>query len=142
MGVIGNLQAYTQYETANSIQDAAKNPGGIAGVGAGMAVGYGMANQMSSAMNAPATGAFSGAQASSAPGGPPPLPTKSSFYLAIGGNQAGPFPIDELNAKIASGELKRDTLTWKQGMPQWLAAEQVAELAPLFASVPPPIPKG
>ena len=33
MGVIGNMQAYTQYESASAIRDAAKNPGGLAGAG-------------------------------------------------------------------------------------------------------------
>ena len=29
MGIIGNLQAYTQYQAATAMQDAAKNPGGL-----------------------------------------------------------------------------------------------------------------
>ncbi len=42
MGVIGNLAAYTQYQAANAIGDAAKNPGagGLAAGGMGMAMGY------------------------------------------------------------------------------------------------------
>src|SRR5580704_12447626 len=63
MGVIGNMQAYTQYQTANSISDAAKNPGGLAGAGAGLAAGYQMASQMGQAFSA------SGASAA-----PPPVP--------------------------------------------------------------------
>jgi hypothetical protein len=31
---LGNLDQYTKYQTAEAIRDAAKNPGGIAGVGA------------------------------------------------------------------------------------------------------------
>src|SRR5947209_8485110 len=37
MGVLGDMNQYTRYQTANAIGDAAKNPGGIAGVGAGLA---------------------------------------------------------------------------------------------------------
>ena len=39
MGVIGNMQTYAQYESASAIRDAAKNPGGLAGAGAGLAAG-------------------------------------------------------------------------------------------------------
>lgn len=39
MGVIGNLQQYTQFQAANSIKDAAKNPGGMAGAGVGLGAG-------------------------------------------------------------------------------------------------------
>jgi hypothetical protein len=44
--------------------------------------------------------------------------------------------------KIISGQLTRQTLVWKQGMPEWIAAEKVPELASLFQSGPPPLPKG
>src|SRR5205823_229141 len=37
MGVIGNLQAYTQYQTAEAIPEAAKASGGMAGAAAGHA---------------------------------------------------------------------------------------------------------
>ena len=39
MGIIGNLQAYTQYQAATAMEDAAKNPGGSAGAGIGMGMG-------------------------------------------------------------------------------------------------------
>src|SRR5215213_1943407 len=42
MGVIGDLQRYTQFQAANAIGDAAKNPGGLAGVGTGLGVGFQM----------------------------------------------------------------------------------------------------
>ncbi len=127
MKAIGDLRAYTQYETAESIPTAAANPGGMAAAGVGMGMGFGMANQMSQAM----AGQQGQAQT------PPPLP---GYYLAIGGQQTGPFVTDVLKQKITSGELKRDTLVWKTGMEQWTAAGQVAELAELFKEVPPPIP--
>ena len=50
MGVIGDLSRYTQFQAANAIEDAAKNPGGIAGAGVGLAAGYAMAGQMAGAM--------------------------------------------------------------------------------------------
>src|SRR6185436_574199 len=39
MGVIGDLNRYTQFQAANAMGDAAKNPGGFAGAGAGLGVG-------------------------------------------------------------------------------------------------------
>ena len=50
MGVLGDLQRYTQFQTAEAIPEAARNPGGIAGVGAGLAAGVAMGNQMSGAL--------------------------------------------------------------------------------------------
>src|ERR1035437_5088466 len=52
MGIIGNLGAYTQFQTANAIEDAAKNSGGAGGMmGAGLGAGMGMnmMNQMGNA---------------------------------------------------------------------------------------------
>jgi hypothetical protein len=129
MGVIGNMQAYTQYQTANSISDAAKNPGGLAGAGAGLAAGYQMAAQMGQA--------FSAGGAS----GPPPVPQAAGYFVVVNGAQSGPLGVSDLSAKIAAGQLTRQTLVWKQGMAAWTAAESVADLVGLFAAAPPPVPK-
>lgn len=125
---VGNLGAYTQYETATSIQAAAENPGGTAAAGVGLGMGFAMANQMTQSM-----AGQQGGQTQT----PPPLP---GYYAAIGGQQAGPFTPEILKQKISAGEIKRDTLVWKAGMAQWTAAGEVADLAPLFADVPPPLP--
>ncbi len=50
MGVIGNLQQYTQYQTAEAIRDAAQNPGGVAGAGIGFGAGAAMGQAMMNAM--------------------------------------------------------------------------------------------
>lgn len=50
MAAIGNLQAYTQYEIAGAIHDAANNPGGVAGAGVGIGAGVAMGAQMVNAM--------------------------------------------------------------------------------------------
>ena len=133
MGVIGNLQAYTQFQTAESIPDAAKNPGGLAGSAAGMVMGMNMANNVAAGMSA---------NQQVGPSGPPPLPQSVSFFMSLNGQQAGPFDATALKDKLTMGQLSRDTLVWKQGMPQWIAAGQVAELKGLFDEVPPPLPKG
>jgi hypothetical protein len=60
--------------------------------------------------------------------------------VALGGAQAGPFGIDALRGHVSGGQLTRETLVWKQGMPAWTPAGEVPELAPLFAAAPPPLP--
>ncbi len=131
MGVIGNLGAYTQYQSANAIGDAAKNPGGIAGAGVGLGAGYVMAQQLGQAMNS--------AQ-SQANAGPPPLPTGSEFFAAYDGKQSGPLTLDQLRADATAGKLTRQTLVWRQGMAAWTPADKVVEFADFFAHTPPPLP--
>ena len=50
MGMIGDINEYTRYQTAEAIQHAAKNEGGMAGIGAGLGVGMNMGQVMSEAM--------------------------------------------------------------------------------------------
>ena len=130
MGVIGNLGAFTQYQTAMGIEDAAKNPGGNAGAGIGMGMGFAMANQMGQNMN-------QNQNVNQQQGVPPPL---AQFYVAVNGQQTGPFGEQQLTQMIQSNQLTKDTLIWKNGMAAWTAAGQVPEVAKLFAPVPPPLP--
>lgn len=50
MGMIGDMDAYTRYQAAEAIEHAAKNEGGVAGIGAGLGVGMNMGQVMSEAM--------------------------------------------------------------------------------------------
>ncbi len=134
MGMLGNLDQYTKFQTAEAIPEAARNPGGIAGVGAGLGAGFAVAQQMAGAVQ-------SGAQASpTVAAAPPPVPGQVSFYLAVGGKQTGPFDAETLAAKVRDGSLARNTLVWKQGMAAWAAAEAVPELQQMLAAAPPPLP--
>ena len=133
MGVVGNLDAYTKYQTADAIRDAAKNPG-AAGTFVGMGMGGAFAGQMAGSV------ASSNSASQAGPGSPPPLVPQSPLFVAVNGQQTGPFEIALIGAKIRSGEIKPDTLVWKQGMAAWTAAKDVAELAPIFGAAPPPLP--
>lgn len=141
MSVVGNLDAYTKYQTAEAIRDAAKNPG-AAGTFVGMGMGQMFAGQM-----AGSAGASSHASAGG-PGTPPPIGGVvgggAPFFLAINGKQAGPFEFNLLAGKVATGELKPDTLVWRAGMANWAKAKDVVELTQVFAAAapsnPPPIP--
>ncbi|OQW94164.1 MAG: antifreeze protein [Beggiatoa sp. IS2] len=131
MGVIGNMNTYLQYQTAEAMGKAAENPSNLAGNGLAMGAGFAMANQMQHAFSQPP---------SSPQGTPPPLPSTVSFHIAINGQNQGPFDIVTLQQQVKTGQLTRETLVWKQGMAQWLPSGQVTELANLFSEMPPPLP--
>jgi len=54
MRLVGNLQAYSQFQTAESIAIAAANPNGGAGAGVGIGAGIGMGQMMAQNMMNPA----------------------------------------------------------------------------------------
>lgn len=132
---IGDMQRYTQYETASAIRDAANNPGGLAAAGVGMGMGIGVGGQMAAAL-----GGSLSTQGSSAPAGPPPVPGQFRIFVAVNNQQTGPFERDELNRMVQSGQLTCDTLVWKKGLSGWIAAGQLPELAEALGAVPPPLP--
>lgn len=136
MGVVGNLDAYTKYQTAEAIRDAAKNPGQ-----AGSMIGIGLGANMAGMMGA--AGAAAHGTSSGGVGAPPPLPgaaASAPFFIAVNNQQQGPFELGLLGAKARSGELKADTLVWRQGMAGWAPAKDVPDLASVLAQVPPPLP--
>ena len=75
---------------------------------------------------------------------PPPLPT-IEYYVAIDGQQSGPFETKELISLIRDGVITPDSLVWKKGMKNWVKADSVKELERLFenveSSIPPALPE-
>lgn len=153
MGVVGDMRTFTQYQTATAIPDAAKNPSGGAGAGMGLGAGIAMGQQMASSVAGAMSsgvgggvggGAGGGVGGAGGPGGPPPIPTKTAavYFVAVGTQQTGPFELSALGMQARSGQLTRDSLVWCAGMAGWTAAGQVPELADVFGSVPPPLPRG
>lgn len=59
---------------------------------------------------------------------PPPIPV-TSYYVAQGSQQTGPFNLDELEQMVIEGKLTGNTLVWKEGMENWQKAREVADLA-------------
>ncbi len=55
MGILGDLNTYTQYQMADSIKDLAQNEGGIAGLGASLSVGAQMGKSIGNAFSQPQT---------------------------------------------------------------------------------------
>ncbi len=135
MGIVGDLDRYTQFQAANAVEQAAANPGGGAAEGIGVGMGLALGQRV-------AAGMTPGAAGTPAPSGatPPPLPTQIQWYVGAGDQRLGPFDAAGLATQASSGALTGTTLVWKAGMAQWVAAAQVPELADLLASVPPPLP--
>ena len=71
VNMMGGMQAYTQFQTAEAIPLAAQNEGGLAGIGAGLGVGLGLGQQVAGAM----AGALNPATPGAAPAAVAPAPT-------------------------------------------------------------------
>jgi membrane protease subunit (stomatin/prohibitin family) len=136
MGAVGNLNAFTQFQAATAIEDAANNPGSAGGA-MGMGMGMMMGGQMGGQMGSQTAQAAASQPAAAVP---PPLPQPAQFFIAVNGQQAGPFGLDALGAQATGGQLTRETLVWQAGMAAWAPAGDVATLASLFAQTPPPLP--
>lgn len=93
MGAIGDLNRYTQFQVANSIPDAAANPGGLAAIGVGLGAGVAMGNQYANAMNQ--------AYAPVPPHAAPPAPAPQGAAAAAVAATAG----DDIMTKL--GQLKK-----------------------------------
>jgi membrane protease subunit (stomatin/prohibitin family) len=131
IGIVGNLDQYTKFQTANAMEAAANNPGG-AGEGLGLGLGMAMGQRAAASMASAPTPAQSAR--------PPPLPTENQWYVGIAGAQQGPFDVNGLAGQVHGGAMTRSSLVWKNGMAGWVPAGEVPELAQLFGAVPPPLP--
>lgn len=65
----------------------------------------------------------------------------AEYYYGVGSERKGPFTLEDLKKQ----PIESDTLVWREGMAQWVAANQVPELADLFPGasapvMPPPPP--
>lgn len=71
---------------------------------------------------------------------PPPM-GNVAIYVAVGGQQQGPFDMAGLASLVQQGTLTVNTMVWKEGLAAWTPAVQLSELAPLFAAPQmPPVP--
>ena len=104
-----------------------------AGMMMGMMMGGAMGQQMAGMMN------NVGQSMQNAMNTPPPMPN-IQYYLAVSGQQIGPFPVPQLQQLVLNGQLTPQTLVWKQGMAGWEQAGSIAELSSLFAPPVPPVP--
>lgn len=133
MGILGNLSNYAQYQAANAIAESANNPGG-GNMAMEFGVGIAMGQQLAQAMQA-GHAQVPPASQPSAPA-PPPPPPQVQWYLSRDGQNFGPFAANQL----LQNRLTPQTYVWRAGMENWQRAAEVAELAPILASIPPAPP--
>lgn len=117
-------------EMGNINNGGSLNP---AGMMTGMMMGGAMGGQMANMMN------NMGQQIQQQTTTPPP-PPNISYMLYINGAQSGPFNLTQLQQMAQSGQITPQTYVWKQGMPNWEAVGQVAELSMIFTQQTPPPP--
>lgn len=107
------------------------NPAGMmAGMAIGSAIGQNVAGNMSGMMQ----GLNQPQQT------PPPIPTVV-YNVAVNGSSTGPYDLQTLSQMIAVGQVTKDTLVWKAGLPEWIKAGDADDLKTFFNMTPPPIPK-
>lgn len=156
MGIVGNLDDYFKYQSANAMEKAAQNPGGEAAAGVGMGMGFAMAGQMGDAvLNQQAhsrqessppehSQPITPGQLDQSPPAPPPVPEPEpvmEYYVAVKGKKVGPLNLNIILHNIKKGKIKEETLVWRQGLDEWQKAGTVKELVAPFQTVPPPLPK-
>jgi hypothetical protein len=111
-----------------------------AGMMTGMMMGGAMGQQMAGIMNNMGQNMQNGMNQ------PPQMPNVQ-YFVAVNGQQSGPFNMQQLQQSVLNGQLTKQTYVWKQGMANWELAGNVQEIASLFAPpspngipTPPPIP--
>jgi membrane protease subunit (stomatin/prohibitin family) len=136
MGIIGNLDNFLKFQSANALESAAKNPGGEAAAGIGMGMGFAMANQLGAAVAGQPPHPPVSQQ-------PPPLPGTSGiqYYVGKNGKKAGPFDEQAIAGYIRKGAITKETLMWKEGMAGWEALAQFGEFQSVLGTTPPPLPE-
>jgi membrane protease subunit (stomatin/prohibitin family) len=119
------------------------NDGGMnpAGMMTGMMMGGAMGNQMANMMNQ--MGNQMGTNVNNQISGNnqmPPPPPVMQYFVAVNGQQTGPFDMQQLQQLVMNGQLQRNSFVWKQGMQNWEEAGKLLDLQNLFGAVPPPPP--
>ena len=134
----GDSSTFVQQDLLDTMKTSAKNGGGNTGVDMmGMMMGMNMMNQnnMMGGQNQNQNQGNNQQQNNM-----PPPPPSNSYFVAVNGQQSGPFDINALKQFSSQGQFTAETLVWKQGMAAWTAAGQVADLSGIFNSNTPPPP--
>lgn len=107
-----------------------------AGMMTGMLMGGAMGNQMAGMMNQ-----MGNSMQQNIPGtGAPPPPPTVQYFIAVNGQQTGPYNMQQMQQLAANGQLTRASLVWKNGLQNWVEASQLLDLQQIFGAAPPPPP--
>ncbi|HMV42822.1 MAG TPA: SPFH domain-containing protein [Leptospiraceae bacterium] len=128
--MVRDVNKVNQMKMGDAMLNASQNEGagGVMGMGMGAGMGMAMGQQM---------GGMGQQQQTN---NPPPIPGAVAYFVAVNGQQQGPFNLDQLKTAISNGQITRDSLVWKNGMANWVKAGDNPETSGLFGSVPPPLP--
>lgn len=132
---ITGRDVYQMERSFDVLERAAGNEGAggaMVGMGAGLGAGIGVGATM---------GGIAGQTINTGMGVPPPIPQAVTYFLYINGQQLGNQRVQDIQSFISQGLATRDTLVWKNGLPNWVKIGDLPELATLFnTQTPPPIP--
>lgn len=111
-----------------------------AGMMTGMMMGGAMGNQMANMMNNMGNSMNPQNNQNTGDNQMPPPPPVTQYFVAVNGQQTGPFNMQQLQQLVMNEQLQRNTFVWKQGMQNWEEAGKLLDLQNLFGAVPPPPP--
>lgn len=133
-----NFQTHQLNQQTEVLKTAAENLGGMGNVNLGggslnpigLMTGMNIGNQLGGQIGGMITNQV-----------PPPPPT-TLFHISLNGQTQGTFSIAQLQAMVASNQFTKQHHIWKDGMADWILAEQSIELNHLFKNLnsPPPPP--
>lgn len=141
MGVEGkNFQVHQLNKSADVLKTAAENLGEMSNVNLGGGGGLNPAGLMMGMGIGGAMGNQIGGMMGNLNQQNPPPPPTVQYFIALNGQQTGPFTIEQLKQFAQGGQFTKQHHVWKQGMSVWELAENVQELSSVFSVVPPPPP--
>lgn len=126
---IAGRDLYQMDRSFNVLDSAASNDGaagGLMNAGLGLGLGMNVGGQMGVGVGTAMM--------------PPPIPQSVMYYLAINGQQQGPFDANTIMNYIVNRVITAETLAWKQGMPSWSKISTLPEFSAVFNACPPPLP--
>jgi predicted Zn finger-like uncharacterized protein len=56
------------------------------------------------------------------------------WHIVVDSGQVGPLPLSDVKTRLSQGQIRGDTLVWKDGLAEWVALSSVPELAPFVTS--------
>lgn len=147
---IAGRDLYQMERTFDVMDKAAGNEGvggQMLGLGVGLGAGAGVGNQIGNAvaqtMNAnptpPPASSPAAPPAPAAAPAPPPI-QMATYFLAVNGQQYGPYDENTMNSMIKESRVNGDTMAWKEGMEGWAKLSTFTEFAQLLPAQAPPAP--
>ncbi|GIW23027.1 MAG: hypothetical protein KatS3mg068_2034 [Candidatus Sericytochromatia bacterium] len=127
MGIIGNLNSYTQFQVSESMtKNNLSSPiSDILSLGVGLSMSNQLVNNLSSKQI------------------PPPI-KQDSYYIYLNNQKEGPLNLNQVIDLIKSNKVNNDTLIWKNGLLEWVKISSLTEFKNLvnenIPTLPPPPP--